>query len=110
MAIEKLATVLPVDDLAGAVAAWSKALDAQPTFVDGARWAQFDVAGGRLCLAGADRASDLPGLMLKVADLDAARAALTGAGFAPGAVAQGPHERRFSVPLPGGAATFYAPK
>jgi hypothetical protein len=47
--------------------------------------------------------------MLKVADLDAARAALTAAGFAPGDVAQGPHERRFSLALPGGAATFYAP-
>ncbi|HEY3796893.1 MAG TPA: hypothetical protein VGL58_00940 [Caulobacteraceae bacterium] len=107
MTIEKLATVLPVDDVAAAVAAWSQALGATPTFVDGERWAQFDVAGGRLCLAGADRASDRPGLMLKVADLDAARAAL--AAFSPGAVAQGPHERRFSVDLPGGAATFYAP-
>ncbi|MGH6957796.1 MAG: hypothetical protein ACREEW_14115 [Caulobacteraceae bacterium] len=109
MTIDKIAAVLPVDDLGAAAKAWAAALGVAPTFVDGERWAQFDVAGGRLCLAGLDRASDSPGLMLKVADLEAARAALAAAGFSPGEIAQGPHERRFSLALPGGDTTFYQP-
>lgn len=108
--VEKLATVLPVEDMQAAVAAWSALLGAQPTFVDGDRWAQFDVAGSRLALAGTDRTADTAGVMVKVADLDAVHARLTDAGFAPGAIEIGPHERRFAVSMPGGwAATLYQP-
>jgi hypothetical protein len=108
--IEKLATVLPVDDLKAAVAAWTRTLGKEPTFVDGDRWAQFDVGGGRLALAGTDRTSDRPGLMLKVADVEARREAFARDGFAPGPLQQGPHELRFEVQLPGGVAIFYQPR
>lgn len=108
--VEKLATVLPVEDMQAAVAAWSALLGAQPTFVDGDRWAQFDVAGSRLALAGTDRTSNAAGVMVKVADLDGVHAKLTEAGFAPGSVETGPHERRFAVTMPGGwTATLYQP-
>lgn len=108
--VEKLATVLPVEDMQAAVAAWSALLGAPPTFVDGDRWAQFDVAGSRLALAGADRTSDRAGVMVKVVDLEAAHGQLAQAGFAPDAVETGPHERRFAVAMPGGwAATLYQP-
>lgn len=108
--VEKLATVLPVKDMEAAVGAWSALLGAQPTFVDGDRWAQFDVAGSRLALAGADRSTDAAGVMVKVADLDAVYARLTEAGFAPASIETGPHERRFAVTMPGGwAATLYQP-
>jgi catechol 2,3-dioxygenase-like lactoylglutathione lyase family enzyme len=69
MAVEKLSFVLPVDDLAVAVAFWKDLLGMDPTFVDGDRWAQFDHGGARLALAGKDRASDSPGVMLKVRGL-----------------------------------------
>lgn len=108
--IEKMATVLPVEDMPAAVAAWSALLGAAPTFVDGDRWAQFDVAGSRLALAGTDRTADAAGLMVKVADLAAVHGQLAAAGFAPGAIETGPHERRFAVVMPGGwAATLYQP-
>lgn len=108
--VEKLATVLPVDDMAAGVAAWSALLGVAPTFVDGDRWAQFDVAGSRLALAGVDRASDAAGVMIKVADLDGVHVRLAEAGFAPQAIETGPHERRFAVTMPGGwAATLYQP-
>jgi len=108
--VEKVATVLPVEDMQAAVTAWSALLGAQPTFVDGDRWAQFDVAGSRLALAGTDRAADTAGLMVKVADLDTMRGQLAAGGFAPGAIETGPHERRFAVAMPGGwMATLYQP-
>jgi len=108
--VEKIATVLPVEDLQAGVEAWSVLLGAKPTFVDGDRWAQFDVAGSRLALAGADRTADTAGVMVKVADLAGIHARLAEAGFAPGAIENGPHERRFAVAMPGGwVATLYQP-
>ena len=58
MEVQSIATVLPVDDVAAAARAFAALLGAAPTFVDGDRWAQFDVAGRRVALAGTDRVSD----------------------------------------------------
>jgi hypothetical protein len=111
MSIENIVPVLPVDDLASAVATWSAILGAAPTFVDGDRWAQFDVAGRRLALAGTDRSGDMPGIMLKVPDLAAARARLLGEGIALGEPQEGAHEIRCSGVAPGGwPIVLYSPR
>jgi len=111
MDIEGVSTMLPVDDVAAAAEVWSALLGVAPTFVDGDRWAQFDVAGRRIALAGTDRVSDRPGVMLKVADLDAARARAAGQGLTVGPVQQGPHELRCIVETPGGwPVVLYAPR
>jgi hypothetical protein len=110
---ERLSTVVPVDDLAAAVEQWTALLGVAPTFVDGDRWAQFDVGGGgRLSLAGTDRAANTPGLMIKVADIEAAREQLIALGLAPGEIEQGPHEARIGVSGPGGLpiTVYGAPK
>jgi hypothetical protein len=110
MDIQGLNPVLPVDDLGQAVAVWSALLGAAPTFVDGDRWAQFDVGGRRLALAGTDRVSPRAGVMIKVADLTAALDAAKGQGLAVGEPQQGPHEVRCVVMTPGGwPAIFYQP-
>jgi hypothetical protein len=110
MEVQKIATVIPVDDLAEAVGRWKALLGAEPTFVDGHRWAQFDVAGARIALAGTDRTSSSTGLMLKVSDLEAARAAAEALGLAVGSPEEGPHEVRALVEGPGGVPlTLYAP-
>jgi catechol 2,3-dioxygenase-like lactoylglutathione lyase family enzyme len=110
MGAEKLNAVLAVDDLAGAVAWWEALLGVAPTFVEGDRWAQFDLGPSRLALAGADRAFDGAGVMVKVDDLDAAVAALAAAGHAVGPIEAGPHERRAVTAAPGGGAVvLYAP-
>jgi hypothetical protein len=111
MEIQGITPVLPVDDMAAAVAVWSGVLGVQPTFVDGAAWAQFDVAGKRIALAGTDRTSDKAGVMLKVDDLAAARAAAVGQGLAAGEIREGAHELRCTVTGPGGwPIVLYAPK
>src|SRR5438046_1520942 len=66
MDITGVTPVPPVDDVAAAAEVWAALLGVAPTFVDGQRWAQFDVAGKRIVLAGADRVSDRAGLMIKV--------------------------------------------
>lgn len=102
MQAQGISPVFPVPDLAGAVETWTAVLGVAPTFVDGDRWAQFDLDGRRLALAGSDRVAERPGLMVKVADLDAARERLAAAGLAFGPVEQGPHERRSVADGPGG--------
>jgi catechol 2,3-dioxygenase-like lactoylglutathione lyase family enzyme len=94
--------VLPVPELDGAVAFWTAALGAEPTFVDGDRWAQFDVNGHRLALSGRDRVAGEPALMAKVGDIKAARSRLEAAGAKVGTVQEGGHEARCSVLTPGG--------
>jgi len=107
--IERLSFVCPTDDLVASVRRWSALLEAEPTFVDGDRWAQFDLGPVRLALAGSDRASDAAGLMVKVDDLEAARAAARAGGFAVGAAESGPHEVRCTVGDPAGPeAVLYA--
>jgi hypothetical protein len=109
--IEGVATVLPVDDVPAAAEVWAALLGVAPTFVDGERWAQFDIAGRRIALAGTDRVSNLPGVMIKVADLDAARARAAGQGLTVGEVQQGPHESRCLVEAPGGwPVILYSPR
>ncbi|GHE90077.1 hypothetical protein GCM10017786_22880 [Amycolatopsis deserti] len=97
MEVDKIATVVPVADLPAAVAVWSRLLGADPTFVDGDRWAQFDVAGARVALAGTDSVTSGPGLLLRVADLAAARTEAEAAGLKVGPVEEGPHELRCLV-------------
>ncbi|MEM9608579.1 MAG: VOC family protein [Actinomycetota bacterium] len=97
MSADKLAAVVPVDDLAAAVAWWEDLLGVEPTFVDGDRWAQFDLGGTRLALAGADRTDDRPGVLVKVPDVDARRGELLAAGVTVGELEVGPHETRCTV-------------
>jgi hypothetical protein len=108
---QSISPVFPVADLGDAVAFWSKLLGIEPTFVDGDRWAQFDLDGRRVALAGTDRTSDRPGLMVKVEELDAARRGLLADGFDVGPIEEGPHELRCTGTGPGGwAVVLYAPK
>jgi hypothetical protein len=102
MEIQRIGFVLPVDDVAQAAGALAALLGTDATFVDGERWAQFDAAGARIALAGSDRFSDAPGLMIKVGDCDAAAERLRAAGADVSAVTAGAHERRAEVALPGG--------
>lgn len=111
MDIQGLTPVLPVDDIKSAVAVWSGLLGVAPTFVDGDGWAQFDVAGKRIALAGTDRTSDKAGLMIKVGDLAAAREAALAQGLEVTAIAEGGHELRCTLTAPGGwPVVLYSPK
>jgi hypothetical protein len=108
MTVERVTPVIPVNDLASAVATWSVILGTEPTFVDGDRWAQFDVGASRIALAGADRTTDATGVMIKVDDLAASHGEFTSAGMAPGDMETGAHEVRFFVEGPGAPATLYS--
>jgi hypothetical protein len=109
MAAEGITPVLPVDDLGMAVEFWSSTLGVAPTFVDGDRWAQFDLGPRRLALAGSDRLTDDPSVMIKVSDLDAARDQMSASGGSIGEIQIGPHERRFLARTPFGTIVFYSP-
>jgi catechol 2,3-dioxygenase-like lactoylglutathione lyase family enzyme len=107
---EKLSSVVPVDDLPAAVSWWRGVLGVDATFVDGDRWAQFDLGGTRLALAGTDRSDDRAGILVKVDDVEASRAELVGRGIAVGHIERGPHELRCALEGPGGVAvTLYSP-
>ncbi|TQM33588.1 bleomycin resistance protein [Nocardia bhagyanarayanae] len=97
MSIERIGTILPTDDLPATVALLSALFGGPPTFVDGDRWAQFDVGPARVMVAGKDREGDAAALSIKVADLDAAIAALRGVGVALADPVTGPHERRAAL-------------
>jgi len=105
MAALSITTVVPVTDLAAGVAEWSTVLGVEPTFVDGDRWAQFDVGGTRLALAGTDRPGDVVGVMVKVDDIGNHVTELRAAGFAAADVVQGAHEQRSSVTHADGSET-----
>jgi hypothetical protein len=94
MDVQRVAVAVPVENLASAVEQWQLLLGVEPTFVDGDRWAQFDLGGARIALAGTDRVSDEPCLMLKVSALDDAREEALADGADVGAVEDGAHERR----------------
>ena len=102
MDIQRIGFVCPVPETAEAVRALSILFGASPSFADGDRWAQFDIAGARIALAGSDRFSDAPGLMIKVADCHAASRELGAAGFDVAPVVSGTHEQRAQVTIPGG--------
>lgn len=111
MDIQGVTPVLPVENVAEAARVWAQLLGVGPTFIDGERWAQFDVAGRRIALAGTDRVSDQAGVMIKVADLAAARAAALAAGLAATEPSEGGHEIRCVVTAPGGwPVVLYAAK
>jgi hypothetical protein len=111
VAIESFATVVPVPDIGEGVAYWRALLGVEPTFVDGNRWAQFDVDGRRIALAGSDRFSDVPSLMLKSSDLQASLDAFTATGHKVSEITEGADERRFSATSPGGwTVAVYAAK
>jgi hypothetical protein len=111
MDVQGLTPVLPVDDVAEAAHTWSALLGVEPTFVDGDRWAQFDIAGKRFALAGTDRVSDKAGLMIKVGDLEAARDAAIAQGLTVSELKEGPHEVRCVLTAPGGwPVILYAPR
>lgn len=110
MSAQGLSAAFPVADMTAAVAFMSAVLGTEPTFVDGDRWAQFDVAGGRLALSGADRVHDGPAVLVKVSDLDEARARAQALGFQVGYITTGPHERRCVAIGPDGfAAILHSP-
>jgi hypothetical protein len=94
MTVERIGSVVPAADLAATVALLRTVFGAEPTFVDGDRWAQFDAHGARVAVAGLDRDDDLPALSVKVSDLDAAVARLRRTGLAVPDPVTGPHERR----------------
>jgi catechol 2,3-dioxygenase-like lactoylglutathione lyase family enzyme len=111
MSAQGLSAAFPVADMAAAVRFVSAVLGAEPTFVDGERWAQFDVNGGRLALAGTDREGETASVMVKVVDLAAALAPLREGGFTVGESVEGPHEVRAQVTGPDGwAAVLYQPR
>jgi len=111
MEVQSIATVLPVADVEAAAKVFAALLGAAPTFVDGPRWAQFDVGGRRVALAGTDRVSDQAGLMIKVSNLDEARAAAKAVGLTVSAPQEGPHEVRCVAEGPGGwPLILYAPR
>jgi predicted enzyme related to lactoylglutathione lyase len=108
MAAESITPVLPADDLGAAVEFWSSVLGIAPTFVDGNRWAQFDLGSHRLALAGSDRLTDQPSVMVKVSDLEAAREQVGASGARVGEIQTGPHEHRFLAHTPFGSIIFYS--
>lgn len=109
MGIDRLNLVLPVDHVATAASDWSKLLGVTPAFVDGDAWAQIDAGPCRIALAGTDRFSERPGLMIKVDDLEAAAARARAAGFEAGDITTGAHESRCLVAGPNGTPVmFYA--
>lgn len=111
MEIQNLATVIPVDDMKSAVESWTQILGVVPTFVDGVAWAQFDVGGRRIALAGSDRFADTAGLMLKVTDVKAARADLLAKGFQVKDIKEGAHELKCVARGPEGfPLVVYSPK
>lgn len=94
--------VLTTEALRETVDALTRILGLAPTFVDGERWAQFDVAGRRFCLATPQELGHDSALMVKVEDLHAARAALAAMGFAVGEpIDHGAHELRAGLTIAG---------
>jgi glyoxalase/bleomycin resistance protein/dioxygenase superfamily protein len=111
VSIQSVTSVLPAGDLHEALAIWRAILGVEPAFVDGERWAQFNVGPARIALAAADQADAAPGLMIKTSDLEAQRARLTEAGVPVSEIKAGPHENFFTVQATQGwHATFYCPR
>ena len=105
MADEKavgLASVFPAARLADGVRFLTTVLGIEPTFVDGERWAQFDLGGARLALASGADSSGAVQFVVRVADAVASAARLAEAGYDVAGPVAGPHEVRFSVTGPDG--------
>lgn len=96
MTAQRIGSAYPSENLSATVALLT-ALVGEPAFVDGDRWAQFDVGGTRIMLAGSDRDDETPFLAVKVNDLDATLNHLRSRGFQADEPRVGPHERRATV-------------
>jgi hypothetical protein len=106
-----LAAVFPVASMPGAVDFVSAVLGVAPTFVDGGRWAQFDVNGARLALAAGAESSGAARVMVKVADVTAVAGRLVEAGWEVAGPVTGPHEVRVTVAGPDGwTVVVYGPR
>ena len=97
MTATSVSSVIPVTDMTAAVERWEQLLGLPPTFVDGDRWAQFDVGGTRVSLAGTDRTTEIAGLMVKTEHLETVRELLKESGLIVSELVDGSHERRFTV-------------
>ena len=93
--------LIPTDDFASTLAFFKDFLKLPPKFVDGERYAEFDLNGLKLgLLAGEERIVDATALGVRVDNVEAALASLD----LDAPVLEGPHERRAVVKMPGGAA------
>ncbi|MEV0293616.1 hypothetical protein [Nocardia sp. NPDC050710] len=99
MSVERIGTILPADNVPAAVDFLTAVLRTPATFVDGDRWAQFDIGPVRVSVAGTDREGEAAALSVKVTDLDATLNRLRETGCAVADPVIGPHERRVSVRL-----------
>ena len=105
-----VAAVFPAARLADGVEFMKAVLGIEPTFVDGERWAQFDLGGARLALASGAESSGAAQAMVKVVDATAAAERLARAGYDVAGPVTGPHEVRFSVTGPDGwSVVVYEP-
>ena len=105
-----LASVFPAGRLADGVRFMAAVLGIEPTFVDGERWAQFDLNGARLALASGAESSGAAQVMVKVADAAGTAERLTAAGYDVAGPVTGPHEVRFTVTGPDGwSVVVYEP-
>lgn len=102
MSVNRLSFVLPVPDLAQALAFWRKVLGTKPSFVDGDVWAVFDHNGAHLDLAATDSLVKVPAPMVKVSGLEAACANLGASGYNTSDITTGAHERWAVATTPGG--------
>ena len=105
-----LAPVLPVPDLTEAIDTWKTVLGVEPTFIDGDKWAQFDLEGRRLILSGTDRIAETPSIMVKTADVADARTRMSSAGLSFGDAYRHGGELRSNALGPGGwTIVLYGP-
>lgn len=107
-----LASVFPAAKLDEGVRFVTAVLGVEPTFVDGERWAQFDLGpGARLALASGTESAGAAQAMVKVADAPAAAERLAQAGYDVAGPVTGPHEVRFTVTGPDGwSVVVYQPR
>lgn len=97
-----MAAVFPAAKIEDSVGFVSAVLGIDPTFVDGERWAQFDLGGARLSLAAGKESSGGAELVVKVADVAADAERLRGLGWDVEGPVTGEHEVRVSVAGPDG--------
>jgi hypothetical protein len=97
MTATSVSSVIPVTNMAAAVERWEQLLGLPPTFVDGDRWAQFDVGATRVSLAGTDQTATIPGVMVKTEHLETVRELLKESGLIVSELVDGSHETRFNV-------------
>jgi catechol 2,3-dioxygenase-like lactoylglutathione lyase family enzyme len=98
---EKLSVVVPADRIEESVRFWSHILGA-PTFVDGQRWAQFDVGGTRLAVGAGGEKPAVTTVLVKVSNLDAAVSKLAEDGIELDEIDEGAHKRRVAAQGPSG--------